>query len=300
VAEDQTTPQNPQTQGAQPPFPDPSAAAQTPPGDEGAMDPRPDYGETTYRGSERLTGKAAFITGADSGIGRAVALAFAREGADILLGYLPEEESDARETVRVVEAAGRKAVTFPGDIADEAYCQRAVERAVDEFGHLDILVNNAAFQRTHESIDAVPSDEFERTFRVNVFGMFYLCKAAVARMGVGATIINTASIEASNPDASLLAYATTKGAIVTFTKALAKEVVEKGIRVNAVAPGPVWTPLIPSTMPLEQAKSFGQETPMKRPGQPAELASAFVFLASQESSYITGEVIGVTGGLPLP
>jgi len=284
--QDQTTQQDPKTQN--------------PPGIEAQMDPKPDYGEDTYRGSGRLDGKAAIITGGDSGIGRAVALAFAREGADVLISYLEAEQQDAQETVRIVEAAGRKAVAVPGDITQEAHCQQLVQRAVQELGHVDILVNNAAFQRTHRDISEVSSDEFELTFRTNVFAMFYLCKAAMPHMKEGATIINTCSIEASKPEPSLLAYASTKGAIVTFTKGLALEAVQKGIRVNAVAPGPVWTPLIPSTMPPEQVKTFGQQSPMQRPAQPRELAPAYVFLASQESSYITGEVIGVTGGMPLP
>jgi len=255
---------------------------------------------TPNRGSGRLEGKAAIITGGDSGIGRAVALAFAREGADVLISYLEAEQQDAQETVRIVEASGRKAVAAPGDITREAHCQQIVQRAVREFGHLDILVNNAAFQRTHQDISEVSSDEVELTFRTNVFAMFYLCKAAMPHMKEGATIINTASIEASKPEPSLLAYASTKGAIVTFTKGLALEAIQKGVRVNAVAPGPVWTPLIPSTMPAEQVKTFGQQSPMQRPAQPRELAPAYVFLASQESSYITGEIIGVTGGMPLP
>jgi len=295
--QDQTTRQDPKTQGPQPPVPD---QPQNPPGIEARMDPKPDYGEDTYRSSGRLEGKAAIITGGDSGIGRAVALAFAREGADVLISYLEAEQQDAQETVRIVEASGRKAVAAPGDITREAHCQQIVQRAVREFGHLDILVNNAAFQRTHQDISEVSSDEVELTFRTNVFAMFYLCKAAMPHMKEGATIINTASIEASKPEPSLLAYASTKGAIVTFTKGLALEAIQKGIRVNAVAPGPVWTPLIPSTMPAEQVKTFGQQSPMQRPAQPRELAPAYVFLASQESSYITGEIIGVTGGMPLP
>jgi NAD(P)-dependent dehydrogenase (short-subunit alcohol dehydrogenase family) len=229
-----------------------------------------------------------------------VAVAFAREGADVLISYLPEEESDAQETRRVVEAAGRRCVTAPGDIGDEAHCRRLVDRAVQELGRLDVLVNNAAFQRTHDAITEIPSDEFERTYRTNVFAMFYLCKAAVPRIAEGGSIINTASIQAYQPSSSLLAYASTKGAIVTFSKALSAEVIDRGIRVNVVAPGPIWTPLIPSTMPPEQVSKFGQDTPLARPGQPAELAPVFVFLASAESSYITGEVIGVTGGKPLP
>jgi len=297
MAQDQTTQQDPQEQGVKPPFPE---QQQQPPGIESEMQPKPDYGEDSYRGSGRLEGKAAIITGGDSGIGRAVALAFAREGADVLISYLPEEETDAQETVRVVEAAGRKAITMPGDIGSEAHCKQIVQRAIQEFGHLDILVNNAAFQRTHESITEISAEELERTYRTNIFAMFYLCQAAIPQMRPGSTIINTASIQAYQPSSSLLAYASTKGAIVTFSKGLSQEVIKQGIRVNVVAPGPVWTPLITSTMPVEQSSKFGQDSPVGRPAQPAELAPAFVFLASQESSYIVGEVIGVTGGNPLP
>ncbi len=297
MAQDQTTPQDPQEQGAKPPFPE---QQQQPPGLESEMQPKPDYGEESYRGSGRLEGKAAIITGGDSGIGRAVALAFAREGADVLISYLPEEETDAQETVRVVEAAGRRAVAMPGDIGSESHCQQIVQRAVQELGHIDILVNNAAFQRTHQSIAEISAEELEHTYRTNIFAMFYLCKAAIPHMQPGSTIINTASIQAYQPSSSLLAYASTKGAIVTFSKGLSQEVIKQGIRVNVVAPGPVWTPLITSTMPVEQSSSFGQDSPVGRPAQPAELAPPFVFLASQESSYIVGEVIGVTGGNPLP
>jgi NAD(P)-dependent dehydrogenase (short-subunit alcohol dehydrogenase family) len=262
------------------------------------MDPPPDYGEASYRGSGRLAGKAAVITGGDSGIGRAVALAFAREGADVLIAYL-SEESDAQMTVRAVEAAGRRAIAVAGDIGDEEHCRQLVQRALQEFGHLDILVNNAAFQMTHQGIEDLPSEEFDRTFRTNVYAMFYLCKAALLKLRKGGAIINTASIEAYQPAPSLLAYASTKGAIVTFTKALAQQAIKQGVRVNAVAPGPVWTPLIPSTMPEQQVQQFGQDTPIGRPAQPAELAPAYVFLASEESSYVSGEIIGVTGGKPL-
>jgi NAD(P)-dependent dehydrogenase (short-subunit alcohol dehydrogenase family) len=288
--------EDPKEQGPKPPFP---RQHQQPPGLEQEMQPRPDYGEQSYRGTGRLAGKAAIITGGDSGIGRAVALAFAREGADVLIAYL-NEEPDAQETVRVVEEAGRKAIAIPGDIGDEQHCQRIVRQALQQFGKLDILVNNAAFQMTHKSIQELPSDEFEYTFRTNIFAMFYLCKAALPKMQSGGAIINTASIQAYQPTPSLLAYASTKGAIVTFTKALAEEAIQQGVRVNAVAPGPVWTPLIPATMPEQQVQQFGKQTPAGRPAQPAELAPVYVFLASPESSYITGEVIGVTGGKPLP
>jgi len=297
MAQDQTTPQDPKEQGPTPPFPE---QPQETPGLESEMEPQPDFGEQTYRGFGRLEGKAAIITGGDSGIGRAVALAFAREGADVLISYLPEEESDAQETLRVVREAGRQGVAVPGDIGDEAHCQQIVQRAVQEFGKVDILVNNAAYQMSHESIQELTAQEIEHTFRTNIFAMFYLSKAALRHMQPGGTIINTASVQAYKPSSSLLAYAATKGAIVTFSKGLSQEAIQQGVRVNVVAPGPVWTPLITSTMPVEQASQFGQQSPMQRPAQPVELAPAYVFLASQESSYITGEVIGVTGGTPLP
>jgi NAD(P)-dependent dehydrogenase (short-subunit alcohol dehydrogenase family) len=290
------TQQNPTQQGPQPPFPQ---QKQEPPGLESEMQPKPDYGEESYRGSGRLQGMATIITGADSGIGRAVALAYAREGADVLISYL-SEDADAQETARLVERAGRKAVLVRGDIGREEHCRQIVQRAVQEFGRLDVLVNNAAFQMTHQSIAELSSEEFDYTFRTNVYAMFFLSKAALPHLKEGGSIINTASIEAYEPNQTLLAYAATKGAIVTFTKALSKEAIQKGIRVNAVAPGPIWTPLIPSTMPEQKVEQFGQTTPMQRPGQPAELAPVYVFLASQDASYITGEVIGVTGGRPLP
>jgi NAD(P)-dependent dehydrogenase (short-subunit alcohol dehydrogenase family) len=283
---------DPKKGGPQPPFP---KQQQDHPGSEEAMRPRPDYGEQSYRGSGRLSGKAALITGADSGIGRAVALAFAREGADVLIAYLSEDK-DAQETERVVREAGRKAVRVAGDIRDEGHCKALVERAFTEFGRLDVLVNNAAFQMTHEKIDEFSSEQFDRTYRTNVFAMFYLCKAALPRMKSGSAIINTASIQAFDPSPMLLDYASTKSAIVGFTKALAKMAGQQGVRVNAVAPGPVWTPLIPSTMPADKVKNFGKDTVFGRPAQPAELAPVYVLLASPEASYITGEVYGVTGG----
>ena len=286
---------NPTEQAPKPPFEQPH---QPYPGLEQEMQPKPDYGETTYQGSGRLRGKIALITGADSGIGRAVALAFAREGADMLFSYL-SEEADAQETKRVVQEAGRKVIGVPGDIGQEAPCQQLVQRAVQEFGRIDILVNNAAFQSTHESIQDFTADEVEDTFRTNLFAMFWLCKAALPHMPAGGAIVNTASIEAYQPKPPLLAYAASKGAIVTFTKALALETIKQGIRVNAVAPGPVWTPLIPSTMKEEHVKEFGKSSPMGRPAQPADLAPAFVFLASQDASFINGEILGVTGGKPI-
>jgi hypothetical protein len=288
-------PEDPKQQGAQPPFPE---QPQQPPGLESQMTPRPDYGEESYRGTGRLAGKAAIITGGDSGIGRAVALAYAREGADVLIAYL-NEDSDAQETCRAVEEAGQQAVAVPGDISDEAHCRQIVQRAIESFGKLDILVNNAAFQRTYQSIQEISAQEWEYTFRTNIHAMFFLCKAALQHMQPGGTIINVASIQAYQPSPSLLAYASTKGAIVTFTKALAEDALKQGVRVNAVAPGPVWTPLIPSTLPPERAANFGKDSPIGRPAQPAELAPIFVFLATQDSSYIAGEVVGVTGGKPL-
>jgi NAD(P)-dependent dehydrogenase (short-subunit alcohol dehydrogenase family) len=287
--------ENPREAGAKPPFPQEGLEY---PGLESEMTPRPDFGEHSYQGHNRLQGKAALITGADSGIGRAVALAFAREGADVLISYL-NEDTDAEETARVVREAGRKAVLARGDISDEAHCRALVERAVAELGSLDILVNNAAYQMTREGIEQIPDGEWEHTFRTNIFAMYYLCKVAWPHLQPGSAIINTASIQAYQPSPQLLPYASTKGAIVTFSKALAEEGAQRGIRVNVVAPGPVWTPLIPATMPEEKAQEFGQDSPLGRPAQPAELAPIFVFLASAESSYITGEVVGVTGGKPL-
>jgi NAD(P)-dependent dehydrogenase (short-subunit alcohol dehydrogenase family) len=278
-----------------PPFPD---QRQPMPGSSAAMDPQPDYGEGSYRGSGRLTDKAAIITGGDSGIGRAVALAYAREGADVLVSYLNEEE-DAQETRRLIEAAGRKAVLVPGDIKDPAHCRAIVERAIEEFGHLDILVNNAAHQATFESIDEISDEEWDATFRTNIHAMFYLCKAAAPHMPEGSAIINTTSVNADTPNPQLLAYATTKGAIQNFTGGLAQLLAEKGIRVNCVAPGPIWTPLIPSTMPPEKVREFGSQVPMKRPGQPVELATAYVMLAEPGSSYVSGATIAVTGGKPI-
>ena len=287
--------QDPKEVGPKPPFPE---QQQEPAGLESEMEPRPDYGEDSYRGSGKLQGKAAVITGGDSGIGRAVALAFAREGADVLISYL-DEHSDAEETVRIVEKEGRRCIPLAGDIGDEAHCVQIVQRAIDEFGKLDILVNNAAYQMTFDSIQEVTEEELLHTYRTNIFAMFYLCKAALSQMQPGSTIINTTSIQAYQPSPTLLPYSTTKGAILTFTKGLSEEAIKQGVRVNAVAPGPIWTPLIPSTFPPEKVAEFGKTTPMGRAGQPAELAPVYVFLASQDSTYITGECIGVTGGKPL-
>lgn len=285
--------QDPKHAGPTPPQPE---QQQEPPGHTAEMTPKPDHGEESYQGSGKLQGRAAIVTGGDSGIGRAVAIAFAREGADLVLSYLPEEEEDARATARWVEQAGRRAVLVPGDIADQAHCRRIVERTIAELGRLDILVNNAAFQRTYEKIEDITAEEWDRTFRTNIHAMFYLSQAAVAHMKPGAAIVNTSSIQAKEPSPQLLAYAATKAAIANFTAGLAQMLAERGIRVNAVAPGPIWTPLIPSTMPAEKAASFGQQVPLARAGQPAELAPAYVLLASDEASYITGAVLPVTGG----
>lgn len=278
-----------------PPFETPQ---QSVPGFDDKMAPRPDYGEESYRGSGRLTDKVALITGADSGIGRAVALAYAREGADVIVGYLCEER-DAQETRRLVESAGRQCELFAGDLADPATCRAIVQSAVEKFGRIDILVNNAAHQMSFEAIEDIPDEEWERTFAVNISAMFYITKAAVPHMPAGSAIINTASINADAPSPQLLAYATTKGAIQNFTAGLAQLLAEKNIRANAVAPGPVWTPLIPSTMPAEKVRNFGEQVPMKRPAQPCELAAAYVLLADDDASYISGATIAVTGGKPI-
>jgi len=271
---------------------------QQPPGTEKELTPQADHGESSYRGSGRLQDKATVITGADSGIGRAVALAFAREGADVLISYLNEHD-DAKETARLVEEAGRRAVLVPGDLADPAHCRAIIDKAVQEFGRIDVLVNNAAFQMSHESIEDIPDEEWDYTFKVNISAMFHTCKAAVKHMKPGSSIINTTSINSDKPVPTLLAYATTKGAIANFTAGLAQLLADKGIRANSVAPGPIWTPLIPSTMPPDQVENFGSQVPMKRAGQPKEVAPAFVMLASDEASYISGARIAVTGGTPI-
>lgn len=271
---------------------------QQPPGHEAELTPQADHGETSYRGSGRLQDKATVITGGDSGIGRAVALAFAREGADVLISYL-DEHDDAKETARLVEEAGRRAILVPGDIADRAHCRAIIDTAVAEFGRIDVLVNNAAFQMSHDSLDEIPDDEWDYTFKVNITAMFHLCKAAVKHMSPGSSIINTTSINSDNPKPTLLPYATTKGAIANFSAGLAQLLADKGIRVNSVAPGPIWTPLIPSTMPPDQVENFGSQVPMKRAGQPKEVAPVFVMLASDEASYISGARIAVTGGTPI-
>jgi NAD(P)-dependent dehydrogenase (short-subunit alcohol dehydrogenase family) len=283
----------------EPPFPE---QEQEPPGTEAELEPKADHGEESYRGSGRLEDRVALITGADSGIGKAVAIAMAREGADVVISHLGGmEEQDAADTARWVTDAGRRALTVDGDIRSPDFCEALVAHAASELGRLDILVNNAAWQESGDRIEEVTTDEWRRIFATNVEAMFHLSKAAIPRMRSGGTIINSASIQAYSPSPELLPYAATKGAIVTFTKALAQDpgVLERGVRVNAVAPGPIWTPLIPSTMPPEKAARFGENTPLGRAGQPAELGPIYVFLASNESSYITGEVVGVTGGRPL-
>jgi NAD(P)-dependent dehydrogenase (short-subunit alcohol dehydrogenase family) len=284
-----------QEQQPTPPFPE---QEQEPPGREDGMRPRADHGEETYVGHGKLIDRAALVTGADSGIGRAVALAFAREGADVVCSYWREDD-DADETRRLVEQAGRRCATVAGDIGDRDHCRALVDRTIDEFGRLDVLVNNAAFQMSHESFLAIPPDELEFVFRTNILAMFHLCQAAVPRMEPGSTIVNTTSIQAAQPSPQLLHYAATKGAISTFTKGLAAELAERGIRVNAVAPGPIWTPLVTMSFPAEKNAQFGADTPLGRPGQPGELAPLYVFLACDDSSYISGEVIGATGGKPL-
>ncbi len=268
---------------------------QQPPGQTAEMKPVPDHGEKSYKGAGKLIDKVALITGADSGIGKAVAIAFAREGADIVISYL-NEDGDARDTAKWVEEAGRKALVIPGDIKSEEHCRDLVQRAVDELGGIDILVNNAAFQRTYGDITDISADEWDETFRTNVHAPFFLSKAASPHMKPGSSIINTTSIQSRQPSPQLLAYASTKGAISNFTAGLAEMLAEKGIRVNAVAPGPIWTPLIPSTMPAEKAAKFGENTLIGRAGQPAELAGAYVLLASDLGSYMTGAVVPVTGG----
>jgi len=293
---DQTTPQDPSDQYAQPE------------GDESIEHPgltkdlkeQPDHGEQSYEGSGRLSGKKAVITGGDSGIGRAVAIAFAREGADVLIACLPDEKEDAEETRRLVEDAGRRGVVCLTDLTQEEECNRVVDEAVEQLGGLDILVNNAAYQMAQPGgLEDITTEQLDRVMKTNLYAMFWLSRRALPHLGKGATIINTSSIQSRQPSPELLDYATTKAGIVAFTQGLAQGVAERGIRVNAVAPGPIWTPLIPATMPEGNVEGFGEQTPLGRAGQPAELAPAYVFLASQESSYVTGEVIGVTGGQPL-
>src|SRR6201996_949675 len=291
---DRLTKQDPRTQYPQPPFPE---QPQTAPGLASEMDPKPDHGETSYKGSGKLTGRKALVTGGDSGIGRAAAIAFAREGADVAISYLPDEEADAQEVVKLIEADGRKAVTLPGDITDEAWCREMVNKAVSGLGGIDILVVNAGRQQFRESVEELSSEDFDRTLKTNLYALHWIVQAAAPHLEAGASIITTASVQAYDPSAILLDYATTKAGIVAYTHALAKQMIERGIRANVGAPGPVWTVLQPSGgQPQEKVKQFGKASAFGRPGQPVELASVYVLLASQEGSYISGEVYGVTGG----
>jgi NAD(P)-dependent dehydrogenase (short-subunit alcohol dehydrogenase family) len=298
MTKNQYTIQDPLKQYPQPEF---EEQPQSAPGLAQEMSPKPDRGEESYQGFGRLAGRKALITGADSGIGRATAIAFAREGADIVLNYLESEEKDAREVVALIEATGHKAVSIPGDISAESFCKELVAQASQALGGLDILVNVAGVQHSVQNIEDLTTEQFDRTFKTNVYALFWICKAAIPLMPPGATIINTSSIQAYQPSPNLLDYAATKSSIVAFTKSLAKQVAAKGIRANVVAPGPVWTPLQTSGgQPSEKIPPLGEKLPLKRPGQPAELAPIYVLLASQESSFVTGEVYGVTGGNPLP
>lgn len=284
---------DPRERFPKPPFP---KQQQAPPGNSRDLKPPADYGESTYTGYGRLQGRVALITGADSGIGRAVALCYAKEGADILFTHLKEEKEDADETVRLVESAGRRAIAIPGDIRKREFCQKLVEQTFSRLGRLDILVNNAAYQRTYAKLEDIPEEEFDTTFRTNVYGTFFLTQAALPRMQPGGAIIITCSIETFTPEPSLAPYAATKAALASLTKSFAKLAMERGVRVNGVAPGPVWTPLIPSTMEPDHVKVFGQNTTFKRPAMPVEQAAIFVFLATDDASYVNGEIYGATGG----
>lgn len=288
------TAQDPRNKYPTPPY---AGQEQEVPGTTTQMDPAPDHGETSYKGSGKLAGKKAIITGGDSGIGRAVAIAYAREGADVLISYL-DEHDDAEDTANFVKEAGQKVVLVPGDISDESHCEKIIKTAISEFGQIDILVNNAAFQMPRESLQDVSTEEWDRTFKTNIYPMFYLCKKAEPYLKPGSAVVNTTSVNAYQPKPKLIAYAATKGAIQNFTANLAQLWAEKGIRVNCVAPGPIWTPLIPATFPAEEVKTFGEYVPLKRAGQPAELAGAYVLLASEGASYMTGSTIQVTGGSP--
>ena len=291
---DRLTLQDPREQYPRPPFP---RQPQPIPGEAREMDPKPDHGETSYQGAGKLKGRKALITGADSGIGRAAAIAYAREGADVALSYLPSEKGDAAEVIALIEAEGRKAVDLPGDITDEAWCRQMVEQAVSDLGGLDILVINAGRQQYREDISQVTSEDFDKTLKTNLYAMHWIAQAAAPHLPAGASVITTASIQAYEPSAILLDYATTKAGIVAYTKALAAQLIEKGVRANVVAPGPFWTPLQSSGgQPQEAVMKFGEQVPLGRPGQPVEIAPVYVLLASQEGSYITGEVFGVTGG----
>jgi NAD(P)-dependent dehydrogenase (short-subunit alcohol dehydrogenase family) len=295
MADDRLRKQDPRDQYPKPPF---DKQPQPAPGLAAKMHPRPDHGETSYTGCGRLAGRKALITGADSGIGRAAAIAFAREGADVAIGYLPAEESDAQEVIALIEKAGRTAAAIPGDITDEAFCLSLVETASKALGGLDILVNNAAAQTTEPNLLDITTEQFDKTLKTNLYALFWITKAAIPHLTPGSAIINTASVQAYEPSQGIADYAMTKAGIVDFTKAMAKQLLEKGIRVNAVAPGPFWTPLQSSGGTTEEKlKTFGSTVPMGRPGQPVEIAPVYVLLASQEASYITGEIFGVTGGV---
>ncbi|WP_336980424.1 SDR family oxidoreductase [Brevundimonas nasdae] len=292
---DRLTLQDPREQYPKPPFP---RQPQPVPGEAHEMDPKPDHGEDSYQGSGKLKGRKALITGADSGIGRAAAIAYSREGADVALSYLPSERKDAAEVIALIEAEGRKAIDLPGDITDENWCRQMVEQAVSDLGGLDILVINAGRQQYREDISQVTSEDFDKTLKTNLYAMHWIAQAAVPHLPAGASVITTASIQAYEPSAILLDYATTKAGIVAYTKALSKQLIEKGIRANVVAPGPFWTPLQSSGgQPQDAVMKFGEQVPLGRPGQPVEIAPVYVLLASQEGSYITGEVFGVTGGM---
>ena len=297
MAQDQFTRQDPTEQHAVPGSGDRTVPH---PGRTAEMDVQPDHGEHTYRGTGRLDGRKTVITGGDSGIGRAVAIAFAREGADVLITYLDSERDDAEETARWVAEAGRRAVTVAVDLREEQRCREVVDRAMREFGRIDVLVSNAAYQMSQDGgLDSISTEQFDRVMKTNVYALFWLCKAAVPHMEAGSSIITSSSVQAFQPSPHLMDYATSKAAIVNFTKALGHDLVDRGIRANSVAPGPVWTPLIPATMSADKLESFGAQAPMGRAAQPAELAPFYVFLASQESSYMTSEVLGVTGGSPI-
>lgn len=286
--------QDPREQYPKPPFPQ---QPQPEPGLARRMEPRPDHGETSYSGCDRLTGRKALVTGGDSGIGRAAAIAYSREGADVAISYLPSEESDAKEVIALIEAEGRKAVALPGDVTDEAWCEELVARAVNELGGLDILVVNAGHQQYRNDVSAVSNADFDLTMKTNLYALHWIVRAAIPHLKPGAAVITTASVQAYEPSAILLDYATTKAGIVAYTKALAKQLIEKGVRANVVAPGPFWTALQPSGgQPQEKVAKFGEQSEFGRPGQPVEIAPVYVLLASQEASYITGEVYGVTGG----
>jgi NAD(P)-dependent dehydrogenase (short-subunit alcohol dehydrogenase family) len=298
MADDQFKMQDPTKQYPSPEFP---KQMQPEPGLAKKMQPKPDHGEESYKGLGRLKGRKALVTGADSGIGRATAIAFAREGADLLITYLPSEEADAKEVVELIKKTGQKVITMPGDIDNEDFCKQLVDKAVKEIGGIDLLANIAGKQVAKKDIQDITTEQFDKTMKVNIYAMFWLCKYALPHMPAGASIINTASIQSYQPSPTLVDYASTKAAIVAFSKGLAKQVAEKGVRVNVVAPGPVWTPLQPSQgQPAEKIPVFGENTPLGRPGQPVEVAPAYVFLASQEASFVTAEVIGVTGGQHLP